>query len=496
MITSPSTTKRLLIPRWRSFENTVASGELGTLRRPVPTRAAYSGRRSDFVQRKENWQKHQTEVTAAELVESAIVTGNEEAASDAAQFLASVSADVTPLIRRQSQQLLARLHKDAQNTEIANVSIRDKLRNAPDDAILWVELSLKQIISGAVEHATRSMWTALSLAPNNRFVLRSAARLFSHLHSPDIGYDLLKRSPSTEYDPWLMSAEIAMAGRIERKPAFLKKAIAILEANSKAQLDLSELAGAAATTFLDGMIARRHAKRLFQQSLGVPTANAVAQAEWASQATGEQYIEVDKAQLFKSAKEAQAMHEYGTGNYPASLDAAKQWISEEPFSGRAYSSAAAAANTMDDYTTAIDFCRDGIKHDPKSLSLRNSLAFALACTGQLFEAEQILADIRQAANDPVGELVATANEGLIALRRAEFSKGEALYNKAILGFRRGGRESLATSALAYFAREAVHANHPKAPAIVSEVKRSVAQRRHPVAEKILKDLDKAKKPAS
>lgn len=499
MITSPVTTKRLLIPRWRSFEATVASGELGARKR-VKIPAARAENETELVRRQQNWHQSPSVVTAAEFVESAIVWGVEESASSAAEFLVGVHGNVPPLLRWQSQQLLGRLHNELKpHTSPGALTphtspgapIRERLRENPDDAVLWVELALSQVISGADESARRSMRTAIQLAPNNRYVLRSAARLASHLHIPDYGYDLLRRSPSTEYDPWLMSAEVAMAGRIGKRSVFLKRGLAILDADSSDGFELSELAGAAATTFLDGEIPKKRARNLFKQSLAVPTDNAVAQAEWASQATGERFLDVNRVTVFQRAKEARAMHAYSVGDYRAALMASREWIAEEPFSGRAYATAAAAANTMDDYATAISISQDGIKHDPRSASLRNSLVFALACSGKLREAEQALQETKSYSVDRVSELVAEANRGLIAFRRGQFENGEAMYNNAISGFRQIGSDYLATSALAYLAREAASSGHLRAKDFLHQAQRALERRPHPAAEKIVKQIEAA-----
>ncbi len=487
MITSPTTAKRLLIPRWRSFAATTAAGELGA-GKATRSLDVTSPTVEELARRKENWQKSPSEITAAELVESAIIHGHEEIASGAAQFLASVEADVTPLVRRQSQQLLSRLGRAVEETPAAR-SPRALLREAPDDAILWVELALKQIISGANENAVRSMKTALQLAPDNRYVLRSAARLFSHLHEPDIGYHFLRKSSSTEYDPWLMSAEIAMASRANKRAAFLRKGLLVLDAaEGRPRFDLSELAGAAATTFVEGNLAKRQAKRLFSQSLSIPTDSAVAQAEWASQATGERFLDPNRLADYKKAKEAQALHAFSIGDYETSLRAAKEWIAEEEFSGRAHVAAASAANTIDDYTTAIDICRRGVRLDPRSPHLRNSLIFALASANRLVEAEQELSNISPGMFDPVSELVVIANQGLVAMRKSHFERGEALYRKAIAGFRKLGSEYLAASALAYFAREAHRADHPMASEFANELRAATLDRKHVVAERLLKQI--------
>jgi tetratricopeptide (TPR) repeat protein len=488
MIPSPTTTKRLLIPRWRSFADTTAAGELSA-NKSQKTLDVSSPNLAEFERRKEEWHKFPTEITAAELVETAIILGLEDAASGAAVFLANADTNVTTLVRRQSQQLLSRLNQCAEEEPLQIPTIREQLRQSPDDAILWVELSLRQIVSGATESAVRSMKAALKLAPDNRHVLRSAARLFSHLREPDVGYYLLRKSTATESDPWLMSAEIAMAGRVDKKPAYLRKGLLLLEATTNPRLDFSELAGAAATTFLEGSIPKRQAKKLFLQSLEAPTDNAIAQAEWASQFAGERFVDADKLPKFSRAKEAHALHLYSVGNYSEALAASQEWIAEERFSGRAYAFAASVANTMDDYKTAILICHQGIRHDPKSATLRNSLIFALISDDRLSDAEQAMLDVRLGIPDAFSELVGTANQGLMAFKRREFEKGEALYRNAINGFKRKGSEYLAISAHAYFAREAKRSGHPRSSEIVKEAMAAVGGKKHRIAERILKQLD-------
>ena len=46
--------------------------------------------------------------------------------------------------------------------------------------IVWVELARLYIMHDQVEKAERALLTALHLAPDNRFVLRSATRFFIH----------------------------------------------------------------------------------------------------------------------------------------------------------------------------------------------------------------------------------------------------------------------------------------------------------------------------
>jgi Tfp pilus assembly protein PilF len=478
----------LLIPRWRSFEKTMAAGELSS-RKGLKSLDVTSPVKDELGQKSREWHVAPSEFAAQQLVDCAVIHGQEDVASAAAQFLASVQADVTPMIRRQSQQLLSRLGKAVVEPTRERSPLRALLREHPDDPILWVELSLRQVISGSPESAVRSMRAALQLAPDNRFVLRSAARLFSHLREPDVGYHYLRKSSVTEYDPWLMSAEIALASGIGRRGLFLQKGLRLLDGgDGEAKLELSELAGAAASTYFQNAVSRKQAKRLFSQSVAVPTDSAIAQAEWASQAAGERFLKESTVLENTRAKEALALHAFNSGDYPLALKAAREWIEEERFSARAHITAAAAANTMDDYQSAIEISTEGIWFDPKSPHLRNSLIFALASSDQLATAEHEVLELQRLQLDALNEQVLFANEGLIALRRGRLADGEALYRRAISGFRKTDNDYLAVSALAYFSREAMLAGHPRASELLRELKAKMPAREHRVATRLLRQV--------
>ena len=176
---------RKVFPRWRTFGQTVRFGELDSVLPPrLPLQVT-----SDFLAQKVmDWLEHQTVGHAADLVGAALTLGREGEAAEAARFLLQGNLDVSPWARELARQALRPL----ENTEIASSpeplgkavlhervrTLRDLLRAEPRDPITWVELSRIYTISGLTEQAKRSMTVALQLAMNNRFVLRSASRLW------------------------------------------------------------------------------------------------------------------------------------------------------------------------------------------------------------------------------------------------------------------------------------------------------------------------------
>ena len=145
-------------------------------------------------------------------------------------------------------------------------TFRDLLRTEPRDPITWVELSHAYALLGIKEQAERSMTIALQLAMNNRFIIRSASRLWIYLDDPERAHDLIIRADRTPHDPWLLAAEIAVGSAAKRKPRFVKIARRMLSESRFLNIHTSELASAVATLELNSSNIKR-SKRLFDLSL-------------------------------------------------------------------------------------------------------------------------------------------------------------------------------------------------------------------------------------
>ncbi|WP_421736548.1 hypothetical protein [Caulobacter sp.] len=464
--------QRLLVPRWRSLEQTARGGELTALRRAVSTRE--SQRLSPELQtRLANWRHEPGLISAAELVESALVEGKAALAVIAARRLVFQERSATPLIRRQAAKLLELTGHSGELPEVAAESHdnpvrywRSRTRVHPRDALSWVELSFHHTIRAQAEPAQRAMQVALQLAPDNRHVLRSAARLYLHLQRPDAAHDLVVRSAATRDDPWLLAAEISLSVLAKTQPHYIKAARQMLNGAGLAPRMTTELSGALATQELIAGGAKT-ARKLFQQSMVDPTGNALAQAEWASPMARSNLVPPDRFRSVAETGEACAFHLYASDQLNDVSEACERWAAEEPYSIRPFEFGATVASQAENYKAAVAFASRGLKLRPRAPKLVNAFAFASASDGDLDRAAAMLANIDVSPEDP-SNFVAEANHGLIAIRRGNFEEGRARYRRAILGFQHLGDRTLAASAQLYLGRELTLAGQPDAEQALSD----------------------------
>lgn len=493
MISSPAGAARNVVPRWRSLRRTIESRELAfpaVLGAFTPVRLfSY-----EFRERLEGWRREPSVVTAAELVEVAIIEGNEREAIAAAHALVSEHWSPTSLVRDQALRLLERQGEvqpsddgyEDSNPERRLHDWRRRTREHPFDALAWVELARLYVAFGSRAEAIRAMIVARQLAPTNRHVIRSAARMFLHLHRPDLAHEFLRRCEMTRHDPWLCAAEIAIAAHREKPSTFFKSGVALVESEKMRPHQINELAAAIGTTLLkDGN--RKRGKRMMARSLADPTGNTLAQAEWITQVLHEPVLEPVSLRMRSDpnadANEAKALHFFNLGDFGNAYKSAQLWIAEEPFSNRAYVAGVTAASAEELFDQTIRLADRGLKYDPHSTAILGNKVFALASIGRVDEAERVLEMIPH--DDGVVTHVAEANRGLIAFRRGLNDIGIQQYRLAIAGFRRANDVRHEGIALSYLAREAVRADDPQAKSFVKEAESKIGKGSSPQARKVL-----------
>jgi tetratricopeptide (TPR) repeat protein len=436
---TPNEKERRIIPRWRNSRISMKSRELTSLKENKRTPAGDN----EIPKKVESWNKDKSLINAVELITSAHSQGLYSDSIEAVEYILKNKSKVFPLVTEVAEDILIKLGKtqipneeDSNNVIIDPTKIygqihiiRNILKNYPLDPLLWTDLAQSYTNLGQFDQAVDSIHVALNLAPNNRFILRSATRLLIHLDQPDKASRLLLANETTKYDPWLLSAEIA-ASTVEGKVSRLISRGRELLDQDFHPFQLAELASALGTLeLLSG--SNKKAKKLFQNSLIDPNENVIAQSIWAKR----QLNSLDLSKVWDKTPriyEAQAIRAYFNQEWDLVVTACTSWLKDEPFSSRpAEIGSHAATLTSENYILAELFCRSGLVANPKDPSLLNNLAFALANQGKLEEAEKIInqVDFTNIGN-PV-KVALNATEGLLRFRQGNILAGKEKYLKAI-----------------------------------------------------------------
>src|SRR6266446_5587757 len=111
MISSPATQRRLMVPRWRSLRLTNQSRELSSPGKVAADKATRD-LPFDLTKRLERWRHSRDLISAAELIEAALVNGEESEAAAAARGLLHSEERATPSVEQQAVSLLYKLGLD------------------------------------------------------------------------------------------------------------------------------------------------------------------------------------------------------------------------------------------------------------------------------------------------------------------------------------------------------------------------------------------------
>ena len=488
MTAQPFRKKRDVVPRWRPIARVLAAGELS-----MPNKTAIApalNLPNELKERLEAWRRNNDVITAAELVETAVVEGMESEAERAARTLIAEGSPATPLVQKQASMLLGRL--GVQLPEVprgVNISnLRQHVYRFPDDAFSWADLALGFVTIGKKDSAQRAMAVAIQLAPFDRHILRSAARMYLHLGDPEHAHDLLKNNAATKLDPWLVAGEIALSSAAHRKPSLLKVGNTMLENGDFQPLHVSELASAVGTVHLrDG---NRKARKLFGQSLLHPTGNSLAQAEWANPHLGGEIVSPRQIEHVPDSGEARAFHAYWEGDFDRMLTACEHWMAEEPFSSRPYVVGSMAAIVNDNMQLGWKFAKNGLGVAPDSTVLQNHLAYVLIANNEYLEAGQILRQTMLKHPDDYSAGFLLATTGMLALRLGDIETGISRYQSAMSLFNRHGNQASEASAAAFLALEVARAGSEKSDVFIKQAEELTKNLRYVPEAKVV--LERAK----
>jgi len=468
---------RRVVPNWRSFGKTTVLGELNSFQ----TQSIHPLEETNIDDYVIDWRLNKTVIHAADLLSAAIVNGKNSISEvvDAATFILNNPTQATKsqislannLLNRPAAQDLTAMFKEVTldrlpsmiNPEPIRVRIKETKRmlsTFTQNPILYVELSRYYSILGQEDNSVKAMKTALHLAPNNRFVLRCATRLFAHVNNESNDFlnyvhSYLRKSPMTVVDPWLASAEISIATIKNTTSKFVKRGIELINSKNISPFNFTELASSLGTVeLLFG--GTKKSREFFSKSLISPNDNSLAQIEWAS--TKDKHLEIDQSDFGISMNfEALALDNFHNLDYEAALDNAAKWFIDMPFSKRPILFGSNLSSTfLKDQTKSILFLNAGLVSHPNDPQLINNLAYALSLDNRPDEAFKQLEKLKNASEiDEVTKMCLQATRGLSYFRAGFPDRGRQLYLEAIAKTKQTRKQGLNLIAVLNYAREEI-----------------------------------------
>ena len=436
------TPDRRVIPNWRSLSDTISNGEL-----EYPQ---YDEKKVfDLFEYEQEWNKKQSLLYASEFVNAAVANGINDnlSARKAAEFIVTCNDKVTEAQKTVASFLL-NTHNNCiiknTNNEIDELLMRTKdiyarigyfkslIRKYPFNPMNYVEAARFYVMIGQAKQAVEMMNIALALDSENRFVSRSAARLFVHVEDIDRAHYVLRKNEQVAFDPWLMASEISVNLLRGRSSSLIKKGQELINSGNFSPFSLTELMSSSGTLeFIKGT--QKKSKFFFNKSLIAPNDNSLAQAEWAKANKLTLSFDRNVCKKVNLSYEANALYAFQNDRYEEALKASIRWLNDMPYSKSPIFVGANIAYTfLKDYKTAAKILKRGLESNPNEPAFLNNLAYTYALDGKLVEANEILFRMDKMSDiDERTRICLTATRGLIAYREKKIEEGRNLYLKAI-----------------------------------------------------------------
>lgn len=433
---------RNVIPNWRSFIATAHVGELSSTASestPLPITA------TNLIH---PWRESPNISLAAELISFHILSGNRDSEIlESAEYVLQHPAISSELLLEVAHRIkfgdeenvsgapkidvasnLEDIRKYIHRRVAAN---KRRIYDNPANPIYRIDKARYYTILGQIDKAQYEVELALRLAPNNRFVLRSAVRFFLHADKYDLASFHLNNTPLTKSDSWLLASQIALSTMADKTSRHIKLAEQMARSQQLSAFDLTELRSALATNELHNGTLRR-TKALIRDALLAPNDNSLAQATWLSQKNSslEDVAHVDTKLVRHS--EASARQAFIDHRYREAWEYTYSWFKDTPFARTPVIFGIHVATTfLDEYDNAINLGKQGLVANPGDATILNNIAYACCLKGDMIEARVHLEAMALSVQSTADTICGLATTGLYYIKSGEFEKGKEYYDLAI-----------------------------------------------------------------
>lgn len=454
----PDQAKRRMLPRWRPFAATTTANELNSIAKLATTAVVHD---QHLDAKLAEWNEGASLPIAVDILTSAVVLGRAKEFERFGWWVLSYAKrnpDLAPAVIDLAEMCVHGVRsppaphlRTQQDATLLLRRARGLVLDNPRDAILHVDMALAHAMLGNIAQAQRAIIVATQLAPDNRFVLRSAARFWVHVNDADRARALLLRSERTPHDPWLTAGELAISSYAGKTPRYIKSARAQLSDRRFNPFQITELAGALGTIeALDGN--RKRARDHFAQSLTEPTENALAQAIWAVRSNVK--IDVDTTKFRNlSPHEALTWEARFNQDWNGALANCENWLNDESYSKIPALLGSFIASIVGDPEAMYRFARRGFNANSTDTYLKNNLAVAEIFRGEIASGRKLIAEVGAVANTPEEKATYYATSGLAEFRDNHPERGRILYRLAIETCLAASNKRMAAIAAAFWGRE-------------------------------------------
>lgn len=458
-IPTPGERKRSIVPRWRSMLNTPTIETITT-----PRFADYPGITSQqFSSLVQEWRKQGRAEDAVDIMDAGIASGNRALAVEGAKRVLSFSASLKPRVVNRANVIIygskdysdvSKLPENEYDEEqiykkISN--IKKQIYDNPRNTLAHVEVARLYSRIAQFDKAEKNLLIAVSIDPNDRFVLRACARFFTMIHNEREALKILWASESIRYDPWIQSAELAVADLAGKSTKFSHNAAKRVLNRGIILRNESELA----TGWVSREIAPKHqtrelVKRL-HRTLTDPTENALAQGVWLLDASGVQFREsFPDVKFGDDAYEATALSLIEAENFEEAEKAAQKWYMDQPFQVRA---AIELANTnftyLHNWVKSFQVSKEALKIHNGNWILVNLACISSVYNNDFEEYSKYLKIFENIQNGFEQEAFLLAARGVGDIRRGRYYDGVQNYLKACEVAKKNKRQDLLINAIIF-----------------------------------------------
>ncbi len=470
--------RRNVVPRWKSITEMPEVELRSSLKRdhaPVF--------KSNWLSRAEQaWRHEKNDENAIDLLDAAIIASKNEMAFEAAAFIVGRSKNIADRVLLAATQVMANRpidifgHSLEAETNVASAEIirrlKTRMRDHSRDPITAVELSRLYARQGQRDAALRMMSIAVSLAPNDRFVLRSATRLYTMMMQSERALEVLRRADGGNHDPWIQSAEIATSELANKGSKFAGSALRKLRNAAELPRHMSELALAVATLEDKSGAKKRNTFQLIRAGLSHATENALTQAVWLTDNIGANFTDrFPDFTLPAHAHEARTLETYEQGLFLESEKECSLWVNDQPFQSRGPLLLASINMVyLGRYESAAIVSERALQLHTTDWSIANSAVVARALNNQVELARANLNRLKHLCKTDVSNAFLSAAQGLIAFKDGDVVGGREFYNKAFHLSRKASRPDLVATAAMYYAEAEAAAGSASESEIIQFVK--------------------------